>query len=133
MLDITLSPTFPLTTWQALDQTANLPCKFEDFIASSRPFVASSRRSHSRIHFRGRASMRHGSSTSGVYTIDLSPSGIGLYSPVLLFPSDQVELCFDQFDSWNWWSAVAAGLASAAMSAVRISLQVRWPSFPTGT
>ena len=98
MLDVTLSPTFPVKTWQALDKTANLPCKFEDFIAGRFPFVANSRRSHSRILFRGRASMRHGGSTSGVYTIDLSPNGVGLYSPVLLLPQDHIELCVNQHD-----------------------------------
>ena len=96
MLDVVLSPTLPQVTWQSLDQKAILPCTPEEFFENGLPFVANSRRSHSRIHFRGRASMRREGSTSGVYTIDLSPKGLGLYSPVQLLPKQRIEIYFEQ-------------------------------------
>ena len=98
MLDVHLSPTLAEITWQQLDQTAQLPCSTEKFFAVNNKFTANSRRRFERIFFRGRACLYHKKSTLGVYTIDLSPSGMGFYGPVQLLPKTQVILQFDQYD-----------------------------------
>ena len=60
--------------------------------------VPDSRRSHHRLQVRGQAAMRHSGTLSGVYIVDVSPKGVGLYSPMQLLPKTQVVLICDQWE-----------------------------------
>ena len=41
--------------------------------------------------------MRRGSESLGTYTIDVSPMGVGFYSPVQLYPRERVTVDFGSY------------------------------------
>ena len=98
-MDQAVSPTFPKVIWDSLSHTARLPCPVEQYLATHDVAVPNCRRSHHRVPCRGRAAMYHGATVSGVYMIDVSPKGVGFYSPTHLLPRTEVVLrleCWDE-------------------------------------
>ncbi len=53
------------------------------------------RRRYRRVRASGRALAVRGQDRYGVFTIDISPMGIGFYSPVPFLPREQITLCFE--------------------------------------
>lgn len=96
MLDIVVSPTISQNVWDSLGSTPTVPFDVEAFLDDSPAIDSDNRRSYHRLPMQGRAIMKSGGEVHGVYTVDVSPQGIGLYSPVQLSQQQTVELYFQQ-------------------------------------
>jgi hypothetical protein len=99
MLADNLSAAVDIERWQELSNRAELPCTEDDYFgtAGASPTSPDSRRSYRRIRIRGRLVVRRGSESLGAYTIDVSPAGVGFYSPVQLYPKERVTVIFDGY------------------------------------
>jgi hypothetical protein len=99
MLADNLSAAVDTEAWQELSNWAELPSSKDDYFGTSgaSPTSPDSRRSYRRIRIRGRLEVRRGSESLGAYTIDVSPAGIGFYSPVQLYPQERVTAVFNGF------------------------------------
>ena len=99
MLADNLSAAVDAEGWQELSNRAELPCAEDDYFGTSgaSPTSPDSRRSYRRIRVRGRLEVRRGSESLGAYTIDVSPAGVGFYSPVQLYPKERVTAVFDGY------------------------------------
>ena len=100
MLDYHLSATVTDALWHGIHHRAELPCGAEDYFAvtGATPTSPDSRRRFRRVRVRGRAAVRWGSELLGVYTIDVSPAGIGFFSPIQLFPKERVTIMIEECD-----------------------------------
>ncbi len=80
--------------WAASEQKTRLPEDFESFRTArgAAPLVFNTRRAYRRFFLRHRALLERGDARLGVYTKDISRQGIGILSPVQLFPKDVVRL-----------------------------------------
>lgn len=99
MLADNLSAAIDSNGWQELSNRAELPCTEDDYFGTTgaSPTSPDSRRSYRRIRVRGRLEVRRGSESLGAYTIDVSPAGVGFYSPVQLYPKERVTVVFDGY------------------------------------
>lgn len=98
MLDIHLSSTIADQTWHAASQRAALPGSTAEYLAGGGPTAEApeSRRRFRRLRCRGRAATQHGQRRLGLYLADVSPMGVGFYSPVQMFPLDAIRIVCDQ-------------------------------------
>jgi hypothetical protein len=92
MLDQNLSTQLADGPWTSISMRAALPCTEEVYFGSSgaTPTSPDSRRRYRRLRVRGKAAVQRGSETLGAYANDVSPIGIGFFSPVQLFPKERV-------------------------------------------
>ena len=98
MLDYKLSISVSDEVWGTAKVQAALDQMDDEFFKSGgagAPLTDDSRRRYSRVSAPGRAIALHGQDRYGVITIDISPLGIGFYSPVQLLPKDSVTLFFE--------------------------------------
>jgi PilZ domain len=81
-------------SWDGVDQFVRLQIPEEEFLrcAGATPMTDDSRRSFHRFYFRGKALLDWRGESLGVYTTDLSRKGMGLLSPIQLFPKSRVQL-----------------------------------------
>ena len=93
MLDYKLSVTVSDDTWNAAAVHAVLPQTTEEYFreAGATAMIDDTRRRHRRIRVRGRAIVFSKTNQCGVYTIDISPTGIGFFSPVQFLPKEKIE------------------------------------------
>lgn len=80
--------------WTALSSRTTLPWGEGEYFCAqgvSGP-VGESRRRYVRFHLRNRAILLRGVERHGVYIKDLSPQGLGLLSPVQIFPKERLVL-----------------------------------------
>lgn len=98
MLDYRLSATVSDQLWDAASAQAAMPQCYEDFFAEcgATPMTENTRRRYRRMRVRGRAIASRGIDQYGVFTNDVSPMGIGFYSPVQFFPKETIELFFEE-------------------------------------
>lgn len=101
MLDLNFSTKLISEVWDTLPDRSQLPCDREEYYSLSGPTPTSptTRRQFHRIRARGQAILMHGDKLYGIYTLDVSPNGVGLISPVQLFPGDQADLRSDKCDT----------------------------------
>jgi hypothetical protein len=80
--------------WENADLTAQLPGSIVSFMTKQGPVPVyhDEKRSFHRHYMRGKAILKRGDMTLGVYTKDVSRQGIGLLSPVQLLPLERVVL-----------------------------------------
>jgi hypothetical protein len=97
MLDQHLSAQLVDDLWGNLSAKAALPCTEEVYFGASgaTPTSPDSRRRYRRLRVRGRAAVQRGSETLGSYASDVSPGGIGFFSPVQLFPKEAVVVTIE--------------------------------------
>jgi hypothetical protein len=78
--------------WTELAVRANLPSK--DYLEANgpAPAIPDDRRRFVRFRCRGRAILQRGADRMAAYTADLSRAGIGIISPVQLFPRQAVHI-----------------------------------------
>ena len=100
MLDYQLSMSVSDHAWNTSTARATLAQSDEEFFAESGAGAQAedSRRRYRRIRARGRAIAVRGTERYGVFTDDVSPFGIGFFSPIQLFPKEQVTLYFEESD-----------------------------------
>lgn len=96
MLDDHFSAAVIDVDWHDIATRAALPCTEVDYFGSTgaTPTSPDSRRRYRRIRARGQVTVRRGSNTLAGYTIDISPAGVGFYSPIQLFPRERVVVSF---------------------------------------
>ena len=99
MLDYRLSVTVSDQAWNSASAHAALPKPSEDFFAEygATSVAENTRRRYRRMRVRGRAIAYRGSDQYGVFTNDVSPVGIGFFSPVQLLPKEEIEIFFEEF------------------------------------
>lgn len=97
MLDQHLSTQLIDGPWAKLRVRAELPCTEEAYFGASgaTPTSPDSRRRYRRLRVRGRAAVQRGSEALGAYASDVSPGGIGFFSPVQLFPKEKVTVTIE--------------------------------------
>jgi hypothetical protein len=97
MLDQNLSTQLADGPWTSISMRAALPCTEEVYFGSSgaTPTSPDSRRRYRRLRVRGKAAVQRGSETLGAYASDVSPVGIGFFSPVQLFPKERVVVTIE--------------------------------------
>lgn len=96
MLDNHLSSTVIDVAWDEITMRAALPCPREDYfkVIGATPTSPDSRRQYRRIRARGQVAVKRGSATLAAYVVDVSPAGVGFYSPLQLFPRERVVVSF---------------------------------------
>ncbi|TWT88963.1 hypothetical protein Mal64_24540 [Pseudobythopirellula maris] len=94
MLDVALSTEVDDGAWGSLAARASLPIDSEIYynVECNGLTPEESRRRFRRVPIRGRAVLVRGQSRYGVYAVDVSPMGIGVYSPKQLFPKECVTI-----------------------------------------
>src|SRR5262245_30327556 len=80
--------------WLAVDLTTCLPEDFESFRAARgvTPMRFNTRRDYRRFFLRAKAILARLQDRLGVYTKDVSRKGIGVLSPVQVFPKEFIQL-----------------------------------------
>jgi hypothetical protein len=103
MLDEHFSTAVIDVDWKNVATRAQLPCTEDDYFGSTgaTPTSPDSRRSYRRIRARGQVLIQRGSNTLAGYTVDVSPAGIGFYSPLQLYPKERVTVAFDGYGSFE--------------------------------
>lgn len=94
MLDSVASTELTDQLWNALPSRTSLPWREGEYFCAqgvSGP-LGDSRRQYVRFHLRNRAILLRGAERHGVYIKDLSPKGLGLLSPVQIFPKERLVL-----------------------------------------
>ncbi len=99
MLDQAVSPVSLGGSREAPAKWPTLPGELSEFrIPSGAGLDGVSRRSHVRRQLRGRAALENArlapGERLGAYTLDISPQGLCLVSPVQLFPCERVTIDF---------------------------------------
>ena len=94
MLDVCSSSGVIDDIWNSLSPQAMLPCSAQEYWSKSGPTRTQndSRRCHHRFYLRGMGIARSDQGLLAIYLKDVSRMGVGFYSPVQLFPCDEVEL-----------------------------------------
>ena len=98
MLDVCLEPRLteesaPIA-WEDIPSRAAIPSERDGYFNHAGPTRPSfdEKRSLHRFHLRERAVLRVGEDYLAGYSRDVSRSGVGLISPVQLFPLDEVQI-----------------------------------------
>lgn len=80
--------------WRSLASRADLPCDERDYFAASGVSgpVGETRRQYTRMQMRELGVVLRRGQEHGVYVRDVSPKGVGIYSPVQLFPDERISL-----------------------------------------
>ena len=94
MLDLRTSRELVEHHRNSLDPRPELPCSESEYWNRSGPLrvQVDSQRRYNRTYLRGIGVLHCKEGDLAVYIKDLSRMGIGVYSPMQLFPCDQVEL-----------------------------------------
>jgi hypothetical protein len=94
MLDIFDAPALDEADWHQLASRAELPCTWQEYMASAGAcqIKPDSSRKHCRVALRSIAIMLLDDEQHAAYTKDVSKIGIGFYSPVHLLPRTMVRL-----------------------------------------
>ena len=94
MLDLSHEPNVSGLPWESAELAARLPGKMTDFFEKEGPLPVrlNCRRAYRRFYLRGKAILRCGNDTYGVYTVDASRMGIGFFAPIQLLPKLHVML-----------------------------------------
>ncbi len=91
--------------WDELESKAVLPTVPEDFFGKSgpksSPKTIDEQRAFERHYLRCQAVIRYDSNTYGVYMKDCSRAGMGLVSPVQLFPCERIQLWMNPQRSYS--------------------------------
>jgi len=98
MLDYELTISVSDQAWDAAKAHATLEQDQGALLANSNvaaPLPVDSRRRYCRVLARGRALAIRGTERYGVITTDVSPIGIGFFSPIQLLPKEVIVLCFE--------------------------------------
>ncbi len=85
--------------WEAATEKVQLPDSWQaHFFAKSGPMALhfENHRNFHRYFVRVKAIIKHGETTYGGYTKDISREGVGLLSPVQFWPQDLIELQLPQ-------------------------------------
>ena len=100
MFDHQFSVSVSDQAWDSAESHAVLSQATEEFFTESgaASLVDDSRRSYRRVLARGRAIVIRGKERLGVFTNDVSPMGIGFYSPVQFFPKEKITMYFEESD-----------------------------------
>ena len=103
MLDDHFSSTVIDVDWSQIETRAALPCTEEDYfgVTGATPTSPDSRRQYRRIRARGQVTVKRGSATLAAYIVDISPAGVGFYSPVQLFPRERVVVSFTGYGAFD--------------------------------
>jgi hypothetical protein len=98
MLDYKLSATVSDSAWKIATALAKIPKSEEEYFAETgaAPETEDTRRRFRRMRVRGRAIIVQGDEKYGVFTIDVSPMGIGFCSPVQLLPKEKISFFCEQ-------------------------------------
>ncbi|QDT00651.1 PilZ domain-containing protein [Adhaeretor mobilis] len=94
MLDRCISTELMPTLWRSLPSQAMLPLGGAEFYGADRlqPALPDSRRQYARLNNRVPAILKLNDSHHAIYIRDASRLGMGLYSPVQLFPLSEVRI-----------------------------------------
>lgn len=97
MLDVSHAPEIGLensidAAWDALESRAELPVPVEEFFSKSGQKKPMEQREFERHYLRCKAIMRYDLKQHAVYMQDCSRAGMGLVSPVQLFPREQIQV-----------------------------------------
>ena len=87
--------------WQNMDSQAALPATPEDFFGKAGPKRSDEQRAYERHYLRCQAILRRECETHAIYMKDCSRTGMGLISPVQLFPRERVQLWMSQQSSYS--------------------------------
>ena len=87
--------------WKALQSRAELPVSAEEFFGKSGQKRQIEPREFERHYLRCKAIMRHDLDQHAVYMKDCSRAGMGLVSPVQLFPREQIQLWMNSQRSYT--------------------------------
>ena len=81
-------------SWELLASAAQLPEEWTDFFdhEGPTPLAFDDQRSYRRFYLRGKALLRRDDTLHGVYTKDVSRTGISFYCSEQLFPREQVSI-----------------------------------------
>jgi hypothetical protein len=82
------------SVWLGLGCQVQLPENWGDFFEHTgmTPTEYDDRRTYSRMHFRGKAVVRHSASFYAIYTKDVSRGGIGFYHAEQLLPAERCRI-----------------------------------------
>ena len=78
--------------WRSIDSQAALPTSPEEFFGKAGPKQADQQRAYERHYLRCQAILRRECETHAIYMKDCSRTGMGVISPVQLFPRQRVQL-----------------------------------------
>jgi hypothetical protein len=78
--------------WRSTDSQAALPTNPEEFFGKAGPKQADQQRAYERHYLRCQAILRRECETHAIYMKDCSRTGMGIISPVQLFPRQRVQL-----------------------------------------
>ena len=78
--------------WDSLDSQAALPMTTEEYYAKTGSKTECELRAYQRHYLRCKAILKYGLETHAIYMKDCSRTGMGLISPVQLFPRQRVEV-----------------------------------------
>ena len=87
--------------WQSIASQAALPVTPEDFFGKVGPKRGDEQRAFERHYLRCQAILRRECETHAIYMKDCSRTGMGLVSPVQLFPRERVQLWMSQQRSYS--------------------------------
>ena len=87
--------------WQSTASQAALPATPEDFFGKVGPKRTHEQRAYERHYMRCQAILRRECETHAIYMKDCSRRGMGLISPVQLFPRERVQLWMSQQRSYS--------------------------------
>lgn len=94
MLELSHARKIDEAEWASADRVARLPMPEEAFFerVGPMPQTFASRRSFHRFYFPGQGILAWRDMSLGVYTTDISRKGLGMISPVQLFPMERATL-----------------------------------------
>jgi len=78
--------------WESLKSKASLPGSLEEYYAKSGPKSVCEHRAYDRHYLRCVAIMQQECEKHAIYMKDCSRAGMGIISPVQLFPRQQVQI-----------------------------------------
>ena len=100
MHDFKLSVTVSDQQWESAIAHASVSEPDEEFFSEhgASPMTSNTRRRYRRVLARGRALAVRGDDRYGVLINDVSPMGVGFFSPVPFLPKEIITLSFEQSD-----------------------------------
>ena len=93
MLDLSNQETIVVPAWDSIALQAELPCSTKEFFEKSgaMPIMPDSRRQYNRTYGRKQVVIEYKGEFLAGYLTDISRSGLGVISPVQMFPFDQLQ------------------------------------------
>jgi len=87
--------------WDELETKAVLPAAPQEFFGKSGPKLIDEQHAFERHYLRCQAIIQYESNTYGVYMKDCSRAGMGLISPVQIFPRERVQIWMNPQRSYS--------------------------------